>query len=63
MNETICSDAFRTMNIRFAGVMAFYAYLTLQLGPQTLGEPQGYIAGAVASYALYEAFGREFSGY
>jgi len=51
------------MNIRFASVMAFYAYLTFQLGPQYLGEPQGYLAGAAASYALYEAVGREFSGY
>lgn len=51
------------MNVRFMGVMAFYAYLTLKLGPDYLGTPQGYIAGAAASYALYETVGRDFAGY
>jgi hypothetical protein len=51
------------MNARFAAVMAFYGYLTLYAGPRYLGTPQGYIAGAAASYALYETVGREFSGY
>ena len=51
------------MNYRFIGVMAFYAYLTLQVGPQYLGTPNGYIAGAAVSYGLYEVVGREFAGY
>lgn len=51
------------MNAKFVGVMAFYAYLTLKAGPEYLGTPQGYVAGAVASYALYETVGKKFVGY
>lgn len=46
--------------------MAFYAYLTLKLGPDYFGKPNGYVAGAAASYALYESVGKQFiagSGY
>jgi len=54
------------MNVKYLGVMAFYAYLTVKAGPDYFGTPSGYIAGAVASYALYETVGRNFvqgSGY
>ncbi len=51
------------MNTRFAAIMAFYAYVTLKLGPDYLGKPQGYVAGAAASYALYKSVGRQFAGY
>ena len=51
------------MNLRFAGVMAFYAYLTMKLGPEYFGTPNGYVIGALGSYALYETVGKQFIGY
>ena len=51
------------MNVKFIGVMAFYAYLTFKLGPDYFGQPQGYLAGAAASYALYESVGKQLVGY
>ena len=47
------------MNVKFAAVMAFYAYLTLKVGPDYLGTPNGYLAGAAVSYALWETVGRQ----
>ena len=44
------------MNARFAAIMAFYAYLTLKAGPDYLGTPLGYVAGAAGSYLLYQQF-------
>ena len=32
--------------------MALYAYLTLKAGPDYLGTPLGYVAGAAGSYVL-----------
>ena len=51
------------MNSRFVAIMTFYAYLTFKLGPDYLGTPNGYIAGAAGSFALYQTVGRDFAGY
>ena len=49
------------MNGRFAAVMAFYGYLTFKAGPDYLGTPNGQLAGGLASYALWEYYGRDFA--
>ena len=46
---------------KFAGLMALYAYVTFEFAPRMIGSCElGVPAGAIASYAAYEAYGKGF---
>ena len=43
------------------GIVAFYTYLTVGLGPQVVGyRIPGMLAGAAVSYGLYETMGKKY---